>query len=215
MRNFNKSKEALEIFRDTCQEFDEIIRQGLPDMPRSGWKFTKLLWFSFRHPFKNLSGLSGIVKFYRKTLKINQLDATYPIEPMLSFLQGFDSKQLNALKKLTEVNLRKHKENLTDNPMFKIIVLVGAIYSILKGGSFIFEKSHVYSLISQIAQVKIVQLASNSILIGLIIGLIIVVIQFVISSAPNLMKARLLDDIIMIELQNRTLLEKADSKTET
>ena len=56
----------------------------------------------------------------------------FPLEAMVASLSSYSEPQLKAIKNLSEVNLRRAKSMITENPAFKVGIPIGSAYALLR-----------------------------------------------------------------------------------
>jgi hypothetical protein len=118
-----QSKQPHTLFLEICNKYEaELSAQ----QKRLNKKVNPLR--VFRHPWKSLQNLLQASRTVRKISWLEKL----PINPMLIYLELYTTAELRAAKNLADLNLRLHGYWLSDSPIFKIAVIIGAIYAFFK-----------------------------------------------------------------------------------
>src|SRR5262245_41086240 len=115
------TERPLRVFRDACSRFRDLARStdAKRNLPYGGSLYGPAkdqFKYLFRHPFRACEDLWNLAFTYPSSL--NALDHRFPVDEMLSYLKQYNVAELRRLKALTALNLRTHKDRLTDNPLF-------------------------------------------------------------------------------------------------
>lgn len=128
----------------------------------------------------------------------------FPVEQMLSYLSRFSQPALKALKQVSEVNLSRKKAMITDNPYFKLGVPLGSAYALLGISDKLVPKRGASSYLDSVRDLLAAPL-TQSIIGWLFVSFIFIMFMFAIQYAfligPAIARARLLDDILTIAVE--------------
>jgi hypothetical protein len=207
----SESERAIVTFRDACIRFRELTR---PTESRRGSFYGGSLYgsakdqlkFVFRHPLQAYADFFKIAVTYPSNL--NALDIRFPIDEMLLYLEQYSVEELQGLKTLTALNFRTHKDRLTDNPIFKISIPLGALYGLIKVGSEWGPQSKFSATVAEYLKIALDTEFVSALFLGVLAGLSIVVIQIMFLIGPGIARAQLLDDLVSIALEAKRSSER-------
>src|SRR5262249_35201310 len=199
------TERPLLVFRNACSKFRDLARstEAKRNLPYGGSLYgsaKEQLTYIFRHPFRAYADLWKIAVSYPSSL--NALDYRFPVEEMLLYLKQYSVAELRSLKALTALNLRTHKDRLTDNPVFKASIPIGALYALLKVGSEWAPKSKLATEVAEHLNVVLNTEIVSALFFGMIIGLTVAAVQILFLIAPGIARAQLLDDLVLIALES-------------
>jgi hypothetical protein len=196
------AKSAVSAFYEVCQKFGEISKGGQAGyVPVYGgqWGLFKYL---LRHPVQAYADIFR--ELIRSQSSLGILVSSFPVETMNAFLARFTESELKALKTLSEIQLRRLKSLITDNPLLKISVPIGSAYALLKVSDELVKVhgSQLDSLRSTF-ELPVVQSLIGSLLFGFIVGIAALCAQYVFLTVPTIARAQILDDMLQIALEEK------------
>jgi hypothetical protein len=123
---------------------------------------------------------------------------------MVDFLSKYSESQLIAIKSLSEVNLRRLKSMIKENPIFKLGVPIGSAYAVLQVSN---KLSAVHGSTLQVYRQLMALPAAQSfmgyLLLSFIFIFVIFAIQYFLRTGPTIARAQLLDDILLVALEEK------------
>jgi hypothetical protein len=200
------SERSMVAFREVCTKFRVLTRPT--DSGRSslyggslyGSAREQIRWF-LRHPLRSYADFWKLVVTYPSNL--NALDSRFPIDEMLPYLEQYSVEEIQSLKALTSLNLRTHKDRLTDNPILKISIPMGALYAVIKLGSEWAPQSTFSTAVVEYLKICLNNQFVSALFFGAIICLTIVAVQILFLSGPAIARAQLMDDLVLIVLESK------------
>jgi len=190
---------ALAAFRETCERFVEIAQVSARSSPVRGALYgAKRGFFAYfvRHPLRATHDLGHTVVAYPRAL--NAVDQRFPLDDLLAYLERYSAQELQGLKALTALNLRTHRERLVDNPVFKLSIPVGALFVVLQLGRE-WSQSRVGATLAGYAGTT----AAGWAFMTVVGGLLLTILQGVFVIVPGILRAQLLDDLVLIAIEDR------------
>lgn len=170
------------------------------------WTQTK---YMFRHPVK--SYVSTVRQGIRAQSGLGTLAPFFPLEAMADFLSKYSESQLMAIKSLSEINLRRVKSMITENPAFKVGVPIGSAYALLQvSNRLVTVHGSSLDFYRQLMASTVVQKGMGYLLAGFIFMFVMFAVQYLFTIGPTIARAQLLDDILLVALE-----EKRFAKTVT
>jgi hypothetical protein len=195
---------ALCAFNEICTKFKEISRSVKPgQLPIYGgpWALQKDL---VMHPLRTYAALFR--HGFRSEVSIGVLVSSFPTEAMIGFLNRYSEPELRAAKALSEIQLRRMKSLLTDNPVLKISGLTAVIYALAKiSNELITIRGSVWEQFKSVLASPPAQGAIEFlfyILISVFVGLLF---QFLYQTIPEIKRAQILDDMLLVALEEKHL----------
>lgn len=202
---------ALAAFRETCERFVEIAQASARSSPVRGALYgARSGFFAYfvRHPLRATRDLGHAVVAYPTAL--NAVDQRFPVDDLLAYLERYGAHELQGLKALTALNLRTHRERLVDNPVFKLSIPVGALFVVLQLGRE-WSQSRLGATLAGFAGTT----AASWVFMTVVGGLLLTILQGVFVIVPGILRAQLLDDLVLIAIEDRRVrasrLQSADS----
>jgi hypothetical protein len=196
------SRGAVSAFSEVCEKFQEISKSGQSGyLPIYGGQWA-ILKFIARHPIHAYASLFR--EAIRAQSSLGILVSSFPLETMIAFLTRFTEAELKTLKTLSEMQLRRMKSLVTDNPVLKVSVPLGSAYALLKVSNEL-VKGHDSQLdfLKSMFETPAVQSLTGSLLFGFIIGLAALGFQYVFLTVPTIARAQILDDMLQIALEEK------------
>jgi hypothetical protein len=193
---------AIGAFREVCDQFLELSRSGQSNsVPIWGgtWSHAKYL---LRHPIR------GHVRMlrdgHRAQSGVGALAPFFPLQSMVDYLSRYSEPQLKAIKSLSEVNLRRVKSMITDNPMFKAAVPIGSAYALLQASNkLVTARDSSLDLVREIMASPITQAFMGSLFVVLMFILVLFAAQYIFFVIPTIARAQLLDDVLLVALEEK------------
>jgi hypothetical protein len=203
------SERSMVAFREVCTKFRELTR---PTDSGRGSLYGGSLYGSirdqfrwiFRHPLRAYADFWKLIVTYPSNL--NALDSRFPIDEMLRYLEQYSVEELQSLKALMALNLRTHKDRLTDNPILRyssISIPIGALYAVINAGSQWAPQSTFSTAVAEYLKSCLNNELFSSLFFGGIVGLAIVAVQILFLSGPAIARAQLMDDLVLIVLESK------------
>jgi len=198
----SKSKSAFRAFLEVCRKFQELAASDESGFVPAWGGPVSLLKALVRRPFHVYYTL--IREGYRSQTAVGVLVPYFPVEAMIAYLSRFTESELKSIKTLSEIELRRLKNTVTDNPILKVSVPIGSAYALLEASNKLanvhdpdldslramFERPDVQSFIA-------------SLLFIFIGGLAIVAFQYAFFILPTIGRAQILDDLLQIALEEK------------
>jgi hypothetical protein len=198
------AKSAVSAFYEVCQKFQEISKSGQSGyVPVYGgqWGLFKYL---LRRPIHAYASLFR--ELIRSQSSLGILVSSFPLETMNAFLTRFTETELKALKTLSEIQLRRLKSLITDNPLLKISIPVGSAYALLKvSDELVKVQGSQMDSLRAMFESSLVQSFIGSLLFGFIVGIALLCVQYIFLTVPTIARAQILDDLLQIALEEKRL----------
>jgi hypothetical protein len=192
---------ATGAFQEVSERFMKLYRHD-----RGGLRLGVLaiLKHTFKHPIRTYATL--LHKDYLTHSNNVLLAPFFPLTIMLEFLGHLSESELKSVKALSEVNLRRAKAVFTESPVFKVTLPLGAAYASLEVSTTLVATSGPsLDLLRTALNSPFVQRLTGSFLAGVILGLILISLEYVFLTVPIIARAQLLDDILLIALEEKRL----------
>jgi hypothetical protein len=173
------------------------------------WSFFK---YMLRHPFRGY--VRTVRDGFRAQARVGTLTPFFPLEAMVESLDHYSEPQLRAIKRLSEVQVRRAKAMITDNPAVKLGVPLGSAYGLLEAGNRLFTApgpavDEVRALLTSPATQEFM----SYLLGGFLIAVFIFAIQYLFLVGPMIGRAELLDDVLLVALEGRRFAESPAGQT--
>jgi len=195
------SKSAVRSFLDVCRKFQTLSKEGLTGSAPIWGGNLGMFKYLLRHPFRLYGTL---FRGFRAQSSIGDLTPLFPLEAMTAFLSQFTESELKSLKTLSEIQLRRLKSAVTDNPVFRISVPVGAAYAALElSDKLVTVRGSELDLLKLIFQNPQMQTIIGSLLFGFIVGIVFVAASYLFVNLPAIARAQILDDLLQIALEEK------------
>ena len=196
------ARNAVGAFLEVCEKFAEVSKNRQSGyLPVYGGQWNLLKYFA-RHP----------IRFYTETFRtaisaqssLGILVSSFPVQTMTDFLARFSEPELKAIKTLSEIQLRRLKSLITDNPLLKFSVPVGSAYALLRFSTDVIKKpGFEMEMLKSIFELSVVQSLTGSLLVGFIGGLVLLCLQYLFLTIPAIGRAQILDDLLQIALEEK------------
>lgn len=197
MSSDHEGKECiLNIFRKLCDKFDDEIK--LPTNKLTYLQFNSLARLKFNllsNPFKKKDKLNELGLGLDKW---NAIETNAYLRPVLTHLEDYSLSQLKALNKLCALNLRIHKDRLTDNGITKISALIASLYAIIKFSLEQLGTTSTFSVFVKFVSSDFFNVVLDSLLIGLAFGFYAMVLLYVGVLLPNVRKSQMVMDLVQV-----------------
>ena len=125
------------------------------------------------------------------------------INEMLSFLKKYNLHELRSLKNIAELNLKHVKSSIMENPIFKLTGLIVLLFAIFKLAPKLLSESRPFHFAIKQSKTFYGQEFLDLVLEGLIVGIAITIIIYVLHYLPILYNSQLLDSILSIAIREK------------
>ena len=196
-----------ETRQNLLSEFDEVCKKYLSltkvidhdSAPLLAGVIRTNLFLLFRRPIKNMR---IVFRLYTVYTGVNDVGAFFPVERMIEALEKYSVPQLNSLKKISEINVKSQTERSKNNPIFKLGAGLGIAYGLIKTT---IELSGADSMITGLQKLLgfSMQPIINDLLKFIVISIPFLFIQYFFFIWPRLIRAKLLDDVLQIAIEQR------------
>lgn len=192
-----------ETRQNLLSEFDEVCKKYLSLTEVIDHDSAPLLAGFIR---ANLFVLFHPIKFARIIVRlhtgVNDVGVFFPVKRMIEALEKYSVPQLNSLKKISEINVKSQTEVSKNNPIFKVGVGLGIAYGLIKTT---IELSGADSMITRLQTLLgfSMQPILNNLLFIIVFTIPVLFIQYSCFIWPRLGRAKLLDDVLQIAIEQR------------
>jgi hypothetical protein len=204
--------DSMVAFRRICKKFEELACSTKDEAIPVYGGIKCLIKYWIHYPIR--SHIRIVKNEFNSQFNVNAIDVFFPVDSMLNYLGRFQEHELKSLKKISEINLREKKDQLTDNFIFKITVPIGSAYALLKVSDKLIQNDEHTSLfmLKEVLKSGFMQGLLDTMLVTVIIAFIILAFQYIFVFSPSVARAQLLDDMIMIAIQEKNFVSEISSE---